>query len=79
MLYMDDRYDLELYERQRRLLLEWHRDDPVDEPERWRNRRIIEVQGEAESLDRVDGPARQENRARGPVQPASGSLLGVES
>jgi len=45
MLYMEDRYDLKLYRRQRRLLLDWHRSDPVDEHERWRNRRIGEVQG----------------------------------
>jgi deoxyribonuclease-1 len=46
MLYMEDRYGLEIYERQRRMLLDWHRADPVDEHERWRNRRIAEVQGE---------------------------------
>ena len=45
MLYMADTYDLPLYERQRRLLLEWHRDDPVDDFERWRERRIGELQG----------------------------------
>ena len=48
MLYMADRYDeLKLYERQRRLLLEWHRADPPDEAERARNRRIAELQGNA--------------------------------
>lgn len=46
MLYMEDRYGLKIYERQRRQLLQWHRADPVDEHERWRNRRIAEVQGE---------------------------------
>ena len=46
MLYMEGRYGLEIYERQRRMLLDWHREDPVDEHERWRNRRIAEVQGE---------------------------------
>ena len=46
MLYMEGRYDLKLYQRQRRLLLEWHRADPVDEHESWRNRRIKAVQGE---------------------------------
>jgi deoxyribonuclease-1 len=45
MLYMEGRYDLKLYDRQRRLLLEWHRSDPADEPERRRNRRIAEAQG----------------------------------
>jgi len=45
MLYMSDRYDLEIYERQRRMLLQWHRDDPVDDEERRRNRLIADVQG----------------------------------
>ena len=45
MLYMAERYDLELFERQRRLLLDWHRSDPPDVAERERNRRIAKVQG----------------------------------
>ena len=45
MLYMEQRYGLEIYERQRRLLLQWHRSDPVDENERRRNRLIAELQG----------------------------------
>ena len=47
MLYMADRYDLKLFERQRRQLLEWHRADPPDAAERRRNRRIADVQGNA--------------------------------
>ena len=45
MLYMADRYDLEIYARQRRLLEQWHREDPPDEHERRRNRAIKRVQG----------------------------------
>ncbi len=47
MLYVADRYDLKIYERQRRMLLRWHRDDPVDDAERRRNRLIAQVQGNA--------------------------------
>lgn len=43
MLYMADRYDLQLYQRQ--MLLQWHRSDPADDRERQRNRLIAEVQG----------------------------------
>lgn len=45
MLYMAERYDLKIYERQRRMLLDWHRDDPPDDAERRRNRLIAELQG----------------------------------
>lgn len=45
MLYMADRYDLTIYERQRRMLLDWHREDPADDAERRRNRLIADVQG----------------------------------
>lgn len=45
MLYMADRYDLEIYRRQREMLLRWHRADPVDDEERRRNRVIAGIQG----------------------------------
>ncbi len=45
MLYMADRYELKLFDRQRALLMNWHRADPVDGEERRRNHLIAEVQG----------------------------------
>lgn len=46
MLYMADTYpELELYSRQRALMERWNRDDPVDQAERERNRRIMRLQG----------------------------------
>lgn len=47
MLYLADRYGLQIYERQHRLLLEWHRADPPDDEERRRNRLIAQLQGSA--------------------------------
>lgn len=46
MLYMADRYGLTIYQRQRRTLETWHREDPPDEAERRRNRLIAETQGQ---------------------------------
>ena len=45
MLYMADRYGLEIYSRQRKTLMTWHREDPVDDEERRRNDAIARVQG----------------------------------
>ena len=45
MLYMAQRYHLPLYTKQRRLMLAWHRQDPVEEKERWRNQQILRLQG----------------------------------
>ena len=47
MLYMADRYDLTIFERQRRTLLDWRRSDPPDDEERRRNALIAEFQGNA--------------------------------
>lgn len=47
MIYMEHRYGLPLYERQRRLLQEWHRRDPPDAMEHRRNRLIETLQGQA--------------------------------
>lgn len=45
MLYMADQYDLVIFERQRRDLQRWHREDPPDDAERRRNRLIEAEQG----------------------------------
>lgn len=45
MFYMESSYGLELYPRQRALLLQWNREDPPDEQERRRNDRIEQLQG----------------------------------
>ncbi len=45
MLYMQDRYDLKLYRKQKEQLQRWERADPPDQAERARNRRVKSVQG----------------------------------
>ncbi len=45
MLYMADRYDLYLKKNLRRLLFEWHEQDPADDIERQRNEKIYTIQG----------------------------------
>jgi deoxyribonuclease I len=47
MLYLADRYSLTLYRSQRELLERWQRQDPPDDAERERNRRIARIQGNA--------------------------------
>jgi deoxyribonuclease-1 len=50
MLYMSDRYGLEIYSRQRKLLQRWQELDPPDAMERRRNERIEAVQGNRNPL-----------------------------
>jgi len=45
MLYMADRYDLYLKKKLRKLILEWHKQDPADDFERQRNEKIYKIQG----------------------------------
>ena len=44
-LYMEERWGIPIYPRQRKLLLDWHREDPPDAHEHWRNDRIAAYQG----------------------------------
>lgn len=50
MLYMADRYDLKLFNKQRKTLKRWHREDPPDAAEKKRNRVIKRLQGNANLL-----------------------------
>jgi len=56
MFYMESRYGLVLYPRQRALLLRWHRADPPDDRERRRNDRIAHLQGRRNPF--IDHPGR---------------------
>lgn len=47
MLYMADTYGLEIFKRQRAMLMDWHKANPPDEEEKRRNRLIQQVQGKA--------------------------------
>ncbi len=47
MLYLSDRYQLRLYKKQRKTLLRWHREDPVDAEEKRREAIIRRIQGNA--------------------------------
>ena len=44
-LYMEERWGIPIYQRQRSLLLRWHQEDPPDSHERWRNDQIEAYQG----------------------------------
>ena len=44
-LYMEERWGIPIYQRQRSLLLRWHQEDPADAHERWRNGQIEAYQG----------------------------------
>lgn len=58
MLYMADEYGLEIYSRQRALLVEWDRQYPVDDEERRRNRIIERIQGNANPYIMQEAQAR---------------------
>jgi deoxyribonuclease-1 len=45
VLYMSDKYGIELFKRQKKLMLEWHRADPPDDEEKRRNDVIEILQG----------------------------------
>ncbi len=44
-LYMEERWGIPIYQRQRSLLLRWHQEDPPDAHEHWRNDQIEAYQG----------------------------------
>ena len=44
-LYIEERWGIPIYQRQRSLLLRWHQEDPPDAHERWRNDQIEAYQG----------------------------------
>ncbi len=54
MFYMRDTYNLTLYQRQAKLLQQWHREDPPDSAERQRNDRIEQLQGRRNRF--IDNP-----------------------
>lgn len=56
MFYMEARYGLEIYSRQRTLLREWHLADPPDAGERRRNDVIERLQGNRNPF--IDDPGR---------------------
>lgn len=45
VLYMSDKHGIELFKRQKNLMLKWHRADPPDEEEKRRNNMIQILQG----------------------------------
>ncbi len=54
MFYMSRQYDLKLFERQKKLLLRWHRQDPPSAEERRRNDVIQKIQGRRNPF--IDNP-----------------------
>ncbi len=56
MFYMSKQYDLKLFNRQKKLLLRWHRQDPPSAEERRRNDLIQELQGRRNPF--IDNPGQ---------------------
>ncbi len=52
--YMHKTYELPVPDAMKPLLLQWHKDDPVSEAERRRNKKIDELQGTRNAF--VDNP-----------------------